>query len=89
MGITHVRLAKLAATVRTEDAVLKTVVLEILERPSNQAISLKEITRELANRYDPGELEHCLINLSEQGLVELVYTSGYDVGVRARPPHQW
>lgn len=69
-----------------EDSVLKTVVLEILHRPQIQAISLKEITRELAGHYDYMEVERCLLALFDQELVELAYTSGYGVGLRARFP---
>jgi hypothetical protein len=72
-----------------EENVLKMVVLEILHRPQSQAISLKEIAQELAGRYDNIELERCLLALSEQGLVELAYTSGYSVGFRARPQSHW
>jgi len=72
-----------------EDSVLKTVVLEILRRPSIQAIGLKEIAQELTGHYDRIELERCLIVLSEQDLIELAYTSGYSVGFRAVPPRDW
>lgn len=70
----------------TEDSVLNRVVLEILHRPQIQAISLKEIARELADRFDSMEVGLCLLALSDQGLVELAYTSGYGVGLRARFP---
>ena len=69
-----------------EDTNLRQGVLEILHRPSRQAISLKEIARELTGRYDGLEVERCLIALYEQGLVDLTYTSGYGVGLRATLP---
>lgn len=72
-----------------EDSVLKTVVLEILRRPQSQAVSLKEMVLELADRYSRIELERCLLMLSEQGLVELGYTSGYSVGFRAVHLRDW
>ena len=81
--------ARLQQQFAAEDSVLKTAVLEILHRPQSQSVSLKHIARELASRYDPREVERCLIKLSEEGLAELVYTSGYDVGVRARPLKHW
>jgi len=84
-GQTMVELLSLQQELVPEDSILETVVLETLRRPQSQAISLREITRELANNYDPSEVEQCLIRLSEQGLVELVYTSGYDLGIRTKP----
>ena len=78
--------ARLRQQLVAEDTNLRTVVLEILHRPQSQAISLKEITREFAGRYDGIEVERCLLTLSEQGLIELAYTSGYSVGLRAMFP---
>src|SRR3990172_6246291 len=66
------------------DSGLKSVVLEILHRPSMQAISLKSIAQELIDRYDLMEVERCLLALQEEELVELAYTSGYGVGLRAK-----
>lgn len=68
---------------------LRILVLEVLRRPSRPAMGLKEIARELADRYDSFELERCLLTLSTQGLVEIAYTSGYCVGFRARPLKPW
>jgi len=75
--------ARLRQQFVVEDTSLRQVVQEILHRPSRQAISLKEIARELTDRYDGMEVERCLIALYEQGLVELTYTSGYGVGLRS------
>jgi len=49
-----------------------------------QAISLKSIAQELIDRYDLMEVERCLLALQEEELVELAYTSGYGVGLRAK-----
>ena len=70
----------------SEDQGLTGRLLEILRRPSNPAISLKEIARELGASSGPGQLEQCLLTLLEHGVAEPVLTSGYEVGFRARFP---
>jgi hypothetical protein len=58
-------------------------ILQILRRPSRIPISLKEIVQELHSQ-ETGKVESCLLNLARQGLVEVVYTSGYEVGLRTK-----
>ncbi len=70
----------------SEDQGLTVRLLEIFRLPSNPAISLKELARELGASSGPGQLDQCLLTLLDHGMAEPVLTSGYEVGFRARFP---
>ena len=59
-------------------------ILTLLRHLTNNPLTLKEIRRELIRSYSELQIQEAILNLLEEGLIEMVYTCNFELGFRPK-----